>query len=717
MTTPDAQPQSSPQNELSPLAAALTTAALLTFAALFAGVQSSGVRAGVVEVLAVLIATAAFGRAAYMGTLPRPFNASLGLILMALFAGVTAISVGWSLVPNATLLDAIRLIAYTCVLALAALLAQNQQKRAREILLGAGLAALLLVTYALLSRVIPGIFPETDNFARVRLPFGYWNAVACVGAIGMLIALWAGTRRSAPRWLEVISYPAGGLCFAAIMLAQSRGALTALVIVLGIWALLVPQRLRSAGWLAVVGVATMIVVLWAYNKSALSTDGVPFADRKSAGLQLGLALILLSSALAGAGLLIHKLRYERPLVEAKRRSIGRGILVTLAIAPIAFVIAVSVGSENGFSTLTDKADGLISLSAVPPANSPDRLTQTSSLRGRYWWDANNVFEAHTERGTGGDTFGVARLPYRADQINAAHAHGMVPQVASDLGVLGLLVLFALTGVWLVAAFKLAGAAMRAPWSWLRESDETRLASVSLMLVALIFGLHSAIDWVWFIPGVAFFGLLGGGWTLGSPAAHSPLESTVVEPVKGGKLQIIRAAAIAVVGISIAYAVYQPVRAERKVEAGLDIASSNPQRALRLGEDALKLDPTSADAFILVSVAQSNGGRQQAAEMTLADLTAQQPGNPTAWLRLARFRLMQLQDPDGAIRALRPLLYQSPNNLEGVQLFEAARKAKTDALLEKLAEKKRKELRKRLDQLEELQKQAAEGAAVAPPVTT
>ncbi|MBJ7459561.1 MAG: O-antigen ligase family protein [Thermoleophilaceae bacterium] len=717
MTTADTQPQSNPQNELSPLATALTTAALLAFAAFFIGAQSSGVRAGVVGVLAVLIATAGFGRAAYMGTLPRPFNASLGLILMALLAGVTALSVSWSLVPNATLLDAIRLLAYTCVLALAALLAQNHQKRAREILLGAGLAALLLVIFALLSRVAPGIFPETDNFARVRLPFGYWNAVGCVGAIGMLIALWAGTRRSQPRWLEVVSYPAGGLCFAAIMLAQSRGALIALVIVLGIWALLVPQRLRSAGWLGVVGVATMIVVLWAYNKAALSTDGVPFDQRRSAGLQLGLGLGLLGLALAGAGALIHKLRHDRPLAEAKRQSIGRALLIALAIAPFAFVIAVSVGSENGFSTLTDKADGLISLSTAPPANSPDRLTQTSSLRGRYWWEANNVFESHTKRGTGGDTFGVARLPYRADQINAQHAHGMVPQVASDLGVLGLLVLFALTVVWLVAAFKLAGAAMRAPWSWLREADETRLASVSLMLVALVFGLHSAIDWVWFIPGVAFFGLLGGGWTLGSPAAHSPVQSVAVPAVKGGKLQIVRAAAIAVVGILIAYAVYQPVRAQRKVEAGLSSASSDPQRALRLGEDALKLDPTSADAFILVSVAQSNGGRQQAAEMTLADLTAQQPGNPTSWLRLARFRLVQLKDPDGAIRALRPLFYQSPNNLEGVQLLEAARTAKSDALLKKLAEKKRKELRKQLDELEELQEKAAAGTAVAPPATT
>jgi predicted Zn-dependent protease len=160
-----------------------------------------------------------------------------------------------------------------------------------------------------------------------------------------------------------------------------------------------------------------------------------------------------------------------------------------------------------------------------------------------------------------------------------------------------------------------------------------------------------------------------------------------------------------------------VRAERKVSAGLEVADSDPVKALKLGNDALKLDPTSADAFILVSVAQSNGGQKQEAEVTLADLTSQQPGNPQSWLRLAQFRLTTLNDPDGAIRALRPLLYQSPNNLEGLTLLEAARQKKTDLLIEAAAEKHRKDLQKQLTQLEKLQKQAAQGTAVVPPPAT
>lgn len=693
-----------------------TTAALLAFAAFFAGAQAGGVRAGVVQTLAVLIATAAFGRAAYTDRLPRPFNASLGLILMALFAGVSALSVGWSLVPNASLLDAVRMIAYTCVLALAALAAQLHQKRAREILLGAGLAAMLIVIYALLSRAIPGLYPETDNFARIRLPFGYWNAVGCVGAMGLLIALWAGTRRYEPRWLEVLSYPAGGLCVAVVMLTQSRGALLAFAVVFALWLLLVPQRLRSVGWLAIVGVVAMLLVAWAYNKTAFSTDGVGFDDRKSQGLQLLVGLFVMSGLLAGIGALVFKLRHERPLAATQRYSIGKVLLILLAISPVFIVVGVGVGTDKGLTTFSDGVSEVFSLNTAPPTNSPERFTQTSSLRGRYWDESKKIFDAHTKHGTGADTFIVARLPYRLDQVTAGHAHGMVPQVAADLGVLGLLVLFALMAVWLLAALKLAGVSKRGPWKWLEDADEVRLASVALMMMALVFGVHSAIDWVWFIPAVAYFGLLAGGWVLGSPAAHSPLPADDHVPDRGGKLPIIRAVAVALVGIAIAAAVYQPVRAQRKVQAGTKIASSNPAKALKLGNSALKLDPTSASAFILVSLAESNGGRQQAAETTLAELTSQQPGNPTAWLRLAQFRLLQLNDPDGAIEALRPVLYQSPNNWEAAILLDQARKAKAEAILEKLAEKKRKALEKSLEQLEKLQKQAAAGVTAPAPTT-
>lgn len=706
MAATDSQLNTSSVREPSRLFVALATAALLAIGALLVGVNSGGSRAGVAEVLAVLLATAVFGRAAYNGTLPRPLNASLGLLFMALLAALTALSVGWSLVPNDSMLDALRLISYTSVLALAALLAQMHQNRAREILLGLGLAALIIAVYSLSTRCFPGIFPDTDNFARIRLPFGYWNAVGCVAALGFVAALWAGTRRRESRWIEVASYPAGGLFVMSLMLSQSRGALLALAVGLAVWMILMPMRLRSAGWLAIVGVLSGLAVIWAYSRPGLTTDALPMATRESIGWKLFAALMLLSIALTAAGWLVRSQRFARPLTAPRRRSLGKLLLVLLALSPFVLVVGVGVGSDRGLSTFSDSFDNFFTTSTLAPGNSPTRLTQTNSLRGRYWSEAYKILDHHPLHGTGADSFGVARLQYRSDYLNASHAHGMIPQVAADLGILGLLVLLGLTIVWLTAAFKLGGAARRAPWHWLGPDDEARLASVGIMVVAIVFGAHSAIDWVWYVPGVAFFGLLAGGWVLGTPAAHSAATAAgpVAEPVRGGRAALLRAGAIAIVGVAIAWAVYQPVRATHKVEAGLNVAESDPAKAIKLGNSAIDLDPTNANAYMLVSTAQSNQGREKQAQGTLLALVARQPSNPAAWLRLAQYRLTTLGDPDGAIEALRAVFYLSPVDVQGTALLQAARQQKINEALKKIAEKNRKKLEHQLDELEKLQQQ-------------
>lgn len=688
-----------------PLITVLTTAGLLALAALIIGANNNGSRPGMIEALAVLVTTGVFGRAAYNGTLPRPFNATAGLLFIVLFAGITALSVSWSIVPNASMLGALRLVSYACVIALAALIAQTHQQRSREIALGVALGALVVCIYALCSRVFPGLYPSSDDFARLRLPFGYWNAVGTVSAIGLVLALWAGTRVRESRWIEIASYPAGGIFFSALMLSQSRAALLGLFAGLSVWLLIAPRRLRSAGWLIAVGVLGGALVAWAFSRTALTVDQLPLGVRESVGWKLLIGVLLMSAALTLTGWWLQKRRHAQPMSDAARRKAGKLLLIALVLSPFVVALLIAVGTDRGVATITDAPKDFFTTSIAAPSNSPSRLTQTNSLRGRYWSDSYKIFADHAFHGTGGDTFGVARLAYRKDLLYAAHAHGMVPQVAGDLGLLGLFALLGLSIAWLLAALRLAGAAWSAPWRWLESADDVRLASVALMVSAIVFGVHSAVDWVWFLPGVAFFGLVGGGWTLGSPAAHpaSIAAGAVEHPTRGGKLQLGRAAAIGLVGVLIAYGVYQPVRATKKVEAGLAVAQSDPAKALKLGNDAIKLDSTNANAYMLVATAQSNSGHPKLAEQTLIGLTTRQPGNPATWLRLAQFRLATLNDPDGAIDALGPVFYISRYDVQASAMLGTARQAKANQLLEKLADKKRKQLEKQLKELEELQK--------------
>jgi hypothetical protein len=321
------------------------------------------------------------------------------------------------------------------------------------------------------------------------------------------------------------------------------------------------------------------------------------------------------------------------------------------------------------------------------------------LRGRYWDDARHIFSSHTFHGAGADTFSAARLPYRTDQITARHAHGVIPQVAADLGVLGLIVLFGLALVWFSAAFKLVGARRAAPTRWLDGTGEDRLAAVTIMLGAVVFGIENSIDWSWYVPGVAYFGLIAAGWTLGHPEAHSPAVAGEPVSVDSRKFAIARAVLIAVVGLWIAWAVYQPVRAERKIRDGVAIAESNPVKALKLGQEAREIDPTSDEAAFLIATAQSNGGRQNEADATLLAVANEQPANPETWRRLAEFRLNTLHKPLAAIEALRPLLYTSPADINGTAMLIQARDARVKQLVKVAAEKERKRLEAQFDKLE------------------
>src|SRR5439155_438333 len=100
---------------------------------------------------------------------------------------------------------------------------------------------------------------------------------------------------------------------------------------------------------------------------------------------------------------------------------------------------------------------------------------------------------------------------------AKHAHGNNHQTLADLGLIGLVVSLAALAAWLLAVSRALG--LRAP----RETVWTpeRQGLVALALVAVVFGVHSAIDWTWFVPALAVTGLFCAGWVAGRGPARAP----------------------------------------------------------------------------------------------------------------------------------------------------------------------------------------------------
>lgn len=657
-------------------------------------------RTGTVLAIIVLAVTVAFGRAAWTGRLPRPFSGAAALLLMATFAGLAALSVSWSILPGDSNFDAVRVMTYAVIVAGGALAAQLMPGRGREVVVGLLLAALLICAYGLVSRIHPAWFPESDAYSRVRMPFEYWNAVGAVAVFGLLASLWAGTTRALDTRVVALSYAAGGVFLLTLALSQSRGAMATLLLTLGLWLLLAPRRLRSAGWLAAVAVVTLPLIAWAFGQAALSSDFVAPAQRAETGSRLGLLIMLMIAALAAVGWAVERGRRLHHLSPRRRYLVGRALLVALAISPILLAGGVAMSSDQGLGKITAGVGDMFDPDEAAPSNSPDRLTQTSSLRARYWRDAFKVFADNTVHGTGADTYYASRLPYRHDTIKVRHAHGFVPQMMADLGVLGLLVTLSLAVAWLAAMGRALGSSRAAPYRWLDDEGDRRLAELMIALIAVAFGLHSAIDWTWYVPGVAAFGLLTAGWTfgrrrrLGGSETGGGTESSTTQGNRAARLAT--SAGIALIGLIAAYGVYQPARAAQKVNSGYQLlADGRPQAALRAGVQAHDIDPTSDEPYYLQAAAYNNLRRTSAADAALTEAASMQPANPDTWIRLADYRLSKLRDPERALEALKPLLFLSPNNERGTALRARAEQELATRLLREQLEQERRRIARRL----------------------
>ena len=113
----------------------------------------------------------------------------------------------------------------------------------RALLHGVALALRRRLGWALLTKVFPGALAADETYARLREPFGYWNAVGLMAALGVPPLLWLAARRSGHAAVNALAWPGLGLLLVCMMLSYSRGALLALAIGL---AVLVRRRAAAA---------------------------------------------------------------------------------------------------------------------------------------------------------------------------------------------------------------------------------------------------------------------------------------------------------------------------------------------------------------------------------------------------------------------------------------------------------------------------------------
>jgi hypothetical protein len=671
----------------------------------------------------------------------RRFYGAWSASLLLALAALSALSVIWSVQPDASWQDAGRLLAYSAVFALAVLLARTAPARWSAVLGGVLLAAVIVCGYALLTKVFPDAIGAKQNYgpvyARLREPYGYWNAIGLAAALGAIGCMWLGARRAGHALLNVLAYPAMGLVLITVLLAYSRGALAALVIGLTLWLCLVPLRLRGVTVLCAGALGAGVVVAWDFSQHALTTDNTPLAARVSAGHQLGVLLVVVLLVLTAVGLAVGFLtsRSGETLADGKhppfdrsrethafgvnprfgqrapssllRRRVGMVLLSLPVIAAIAVAGMLAVSHRGLFGSISHTVGTLTNPNAPVPANGPGRLTALGSVRARYWNEALEIFQGHPLLGAGAEGYETARLRYRTAIINVNHAHGFAVQTLADLGLVGLVVVLALLGAWLTAAGRATHPFNRRwrAWRWRRLSGldppsariytAERVGLLTMVCLLATFGVHSFVDWTWYIPGLACAALLCAGWvagrgplpalagTLATGAPAGSLDPGPGEPERegagaggavssggGGKRPLhlpslheigpLRggiAAAVVVFALLAAWAEWQPQRSvDASNEALALVVAHHPAAALAAAHTAVSRDPLSAEALLTLAAVQESAGQSAAA--TYEHAVHLQPSNFKTWQALGEYDLRSGQ-PRAALQALRAAVFLNP----------------------------------------------------------
>jgi O-Antigen ligase len=606
----------------------------------------------------------------------------VGLLLA--FAALSALSVVWSVQPDASWQNAGLMFAYSAVFGAAVALARAAPARWPAVIGGVTLAAVVVCGYALLTKVFPSPLDAHDIYARLQAPYGYWNATGLTAAMGVIGCMWLGARRRGHALLSALAYPAMGLLLVTLMLAYSRGALFALALGMALWFAVVPLRLRGAAVLLTSALAAGLVVAWDFSRHALSTESVALHARVIAGRQLGVLLVAMLVLLAIVGVAIGFCTSRRPLSRVTRGNAGAVLLSILVLAVIAFAGALAVSHRGFTGSISHGFHSLTNTHAAVPANTPGRLTAIGSVRAVYWNEALQVFQAHPALGTGARSYGTARLRYRTEDLEANDAHGFVVQTLADLGLVGLAIALALLLTWMAAAGRSTHPFNRRWTSW-RELTRTgwqgfgwhpvedrgelgeqrayspeRIGMLSMLCLVVVFGVHSTIDWTWFVPGDACVALLCAGWLAGrGPLLDHPgtlrLPASLPEV---GPLRIGIAAAVVVAALLAAWAQWQPQRSADASQEALALSARAPAAARAAAQNAVDYDPVSAEALFTLSTIQQHAGERALARATLVRTVHLQPSNPQTWKALGEYDL-RTGNYTAALNELRATVYLNP----------------------------------------------------------
>ena len=520
--------------------------------------------------------------AASSATLARPFYWATGLIGgMALLSVVSSF---WSGSIELSVIEVDRVLAYLGFFLAAFLIAQTNERRQR-CAEGIAIAVTLVALLGLFSRLLPHVLEVGNALGtgpRLRYPLGYWNANGAVCGMAVAMLLWMSRQAGwkALRWLSVAAMPAVLL---TLYFTYSRGGLLALVIAATCLLALSRDRL----WLLVTLGAGLVGVVPAI---LAVQDRRDLADNLASQAAVDQGVTVLLILLAGTALTLLAFALSRRVERREGRMTGKALKVSRSPLVLRSVALVAVAAIVGLAIVAGgRAWKQFSSPDLYFPSNPERHFGQLSGAGRhdFWRVAVDAFAEKPALGNGAGVYEFSWEQHRSIDLAVHDAHSLYLEAFAELGIVGGLVILALTGTLLWSGFS----------AWRFASGSERERNAVLFAVILAFAVGAAFDWFWELAGLAAVFLLAAGVLVGArckqlaAGEHSAARSPET-----------RRYGLALAGLALAWivaiALVGPLLVDREIKASQRAAADdNIPSAVSHADTARSIEPWAASPYV------------------------------------------------------------------------------------------------------------------------
>jgi hypothetical protein len=573
-------------------------------------------------VLLVLLAAAMLG---LFGRLRRPSGpiaiALGGFVVYTLWSYA---SMAWASYPGGALSGSNRTLLYLLLFTLFALMRWTPRRVQAALVayaLGVGAIAVLMLFQMAIGKGDASFFPQ----GRLNSPTGYFNSDAALFMMLTLVSVGLSVRRELPSLLRGLMLALSLAGLALSLLAESRGWLFTLplVLLLAVWV--------SSDRLAVVGAAVpptigLVVVLhrllevYTAGNVAHPVQRTVIVAAQHAGRAVLFACAVVFVVGSVAAMLAPLFVKNRPRGR-QRTALGWTLTAVAVVACLAGAEAATGG--HPIHELKVQWTGFTHPARPENNGASSHFATVGTQRYDAWRVAWEAFLAHPIGGLGQDNFADYYASRGRTGVQLEWTHSLEMRLLAHTGIVGTLAFL----VFIVGA--LIGAIRTR-----RRGDPLARAMAGIALTPLIvWFVHGSLDWFWEIPALTgpAFAFLAAVGALSTPedaveAAHEPAAADSprrrIWAARGVGACAVAAAAVVLV---------LPYLSVREMSIGTDVRATDPDAALAAFRRAASLNPLNADPGRFGGTLALQLGRWQEARHLYGQAIAREPDGWLPWL--------------------------------------------------------------------------------------